>query len=179
MRKRAPCIFRNLSVPWAPQGPSLAQLALAVGVSYQQTALTVLPWWKSKDNKSPCPFFNAWSKYGRGQVGKFFWGSWTFFTKGFTQLMRSFDVTGGTHRSYWLLSHSCTPEEKCVILAARAHVDYLAAQAQQGHAVLWVRNDVVLEANLPWNYQLNSAARDRWDPMINCLIEGAKKLKIS
>ena len=39
-----------------------------------------------------------------------------------------------------------------------------------------VRNDAVPQANPQWNHQLNSI--DRQDYMINCLIEGMKKLTV-
>ena len=39
-----------------------------------------------------------------------------------------------------------------------------------------VRNDAVPQANSQWNHQLNST--DRQDYMINCLIEGMKKLTV-
>ena len=37
--------------------------------------------WKSRNNKGLCTFLNVWSKYGRGQFGKFFWGSWIFYKR--------------------------------------------------------------------------------------------------
>ena len=50
-------------------------------------------------------------------------------TKGFTWLVKSFDLT--LEDLQILLSHCCTPEEKhCVIPVARSHADQLAAQAQ-------------------------------------------------
>ncbi|TEA41460.1 hypothetical protein DBR06_SOUSAS34110016, partial [Sousa chinensis] len=38
--------------------------------------------------------------------------------------------------------------------------------------------EAIPEANQQWNYQVNSIDRDRWDHMINCLIEGMKKLTV-
>ena len=64
------------------------------------------------------------------------------------------------------------------MLAARAHADQLAAWAQQGHAVHWVGNDAIPEAEPQWNYQVNSIDRDTRDHMSNCLIEAMKKLTV-
>ena len=41
-----------------------------------------------------------------------------------------------------------------------------------------MENEAIPEANPQWNYQVNSIDRDRWDHMINCLIEGMKKLTV-
>ena len=91
------------------------------------------------------------------------------FAKGFTRLVRSFDLSWGDLQI--LLSHCCAPEEKqLLILAARAHADHLAAWVQQGHAVHRVG-----KAEPQWNYQVNSIDRDRRDHMMNCLIEAMKK----
>ena len=86
----------------------------------------------------------------------------------------------------WILYHWATGEAfpllysrgKCVILAARAHADQLVTRAQQGHAVFQMGNDTIPEANLQWNYQINSIDRDRWEHVTSCLIEGMKKLSV-
>lgn len=41
-----------------------------------------------------------------------------------------------------------------------------------------VGNDAAPGADPQWNYQMNSIDRDGWDHMINCLIEGMKKLTV-
>ena len=88
--------------------------------------------------------------------------------------MRCFDLSWGDLQI--ILSHCCTPEEKQhIILVTRVHADQLAAWARRGHAVHWLGNDAVPEADLWWNYQANSFNRDRRDHMVNCLIEVMKK----
>ena len=54
----------------------------------------------------------------------------------------------------------------------------MAAQAQVGHTVHQVGNNTVPKADPPWNYQINSIDRDRWDHMINCLIKSMKKFRL-
>ncbi|XP_061047010.1 4-hydroxybenzoate polyprenyltransferase, mitochondrial [Eubalaena glacialis] len=80
------------------------------------------------------------------------------FTEEFTGLMRSFDLTWGDLQ---ILSHCYTPEkEQHVILAARAHADQVAAQAQEGHTVQQVGNNAVPEADPQWNGQINFIVKE-------------------
>lgn len=83
---------------------------------------------------------------------------------------------GGIFRSY--SPTAAALRKKCIILVARAHADQLAPQARRGHVVHCVGNDAVPEADPQWNYHANSIDRDRWDHMINCLIEATKKLTL-
>ena len=96
------------------------------------------------------------------------------FTKEFTRLIQSFDLTW---RDLQISSHCCTPEkEQHKILAARVHADQTAAQAQEGHAIHHMGNYAVPEPNPQWSHQIHFVESDRWDHMINCLIEDMKKL---
>ena len=89
------------------------------------------------------------------------------FTKEFTGLMRSFDLTWGDLQ---ILSHCYSPEkEQHILLAARAHADQVAAQAQEGHTVQQLGHNAVPEADPQWNGQIHFIGRDGWDHMIHCL----------
>ena len=80
--KRGPTLIQEpLFEPWVPKGPILSSAS-----TVNDTLPTNCPYsfvserssqWKSRNNKGLSTFLNVWSKYGR-EIGKFFWGSWTF-----------------------------------------------------------------------------------------------------
>ena len=76
------------------------------------------------------------------------------FTKEFTPLVRSFDLTWGDLDFTIPLLH---PQGKAGYnTGSQSPYRPTGSPSQQGHAVHWVGNDAVPEANLQWNYQLNS-----------------------
>lgn len=61
-----------------------------------------------------------------------------------------------------ILSHRYSPKkEQHSVLAARAHADRVAAQAQEGHAVHQVENNAFPEADPHWSLQMNCNDRNK------------------
>ena len=99
------------------------------------------------------------------------------FTKEFTLLVRSFDLTWGylTDFSIPLLHRQGKAGYNT---GSQSPYRPIGSPSQQGHAMHWVGNDAVLEANRQCNHQLILLIIDRWDHMINCLIESIETVHL-